>query len=376
MATNLVQPHSVAILSDGNLLVTDTGDNTKEHSNMGNRIIIVKGWSSPNTTSTGNSDLIRLTSTAEVPTAILGGLLGKVKREVSVIVKLPSPGPDDFAVFSDARINMTGTPDTDSYNSENASPPLNVRSSTPNNGNMGSNGEIILGGDVHICGDVRAYGDIAFSGEVIVEGDGISGTEGTTISVTGSAELKGAQKRGTQRISLEDVTMPTNSTDVGIITGSTIILGQAGDTKKGDYYIYTATGINLDGSDRLTINDKVKLYVTGNISIMGNAQINYTGNALSSTGYPSPPAFLIYGNTTCTSINFNNNPFYGAIYAPSTGFTVRGGDMIYGSLIVSSLTDGRGGNAMVIYDEALKESDFLEKKKMEVVSGTWREKQQ
>ncbi len=291
----------------------------------------------------GEETLIRIISTAEVPTTILGGLLGKVKREVSVIVRVPAPGPPGGALISNGSLNLTGNLSTDSYDSRTTVIlPTEPTNDNHNKGHIVSNGNITLGGSLAIHGNAYSFSSFT-GGSHLYEG-------GLAIPLSQRFIMPAAKVTPN---------VDTNH-DLGEINRNQVLNG--GET-------YVTSGINLSGNDTITIsgNGTVKLYVTGDINVTGNATINENGN---------PTQLFIYGTNQCLQIREHGGAIIrAAIHAPNATFDPQGTGDLYGSIIVNRVDTGGTGNFTIFYDEALGDTDWLELDKVQIVPGTWHEKQ-
>lgn len=136
---------------------------------------------------------------------------------------------------------------------------------------------------------------------------------------------------------------------------------------------YVMSSLSLSSKDVMLITNKVRLLVTGNISLKGTIQIaagsslelymegasaDIGGNGIANnTGLAIN--FCYYGLPTNTSITFSGNgEFVGAIYAPNADFTLSGGGNSEQDFVGSSVTKtvGMNGHFNFHYDEALAKS--------------------
>jgi hypothetical protein len=142
---------------------------------------------------------------------------------------------------------------------------------------------------------------------------------------------------------------------------------------------YQLSDLSLSGKDQVLVTGNAVLYVTGNVSIQGQAQINIATNAslalyvgtlntsapvsasLGGSGIMnnagSATNFYYYGLPSNTSLSLSgNSSFTGAIYAPEAALTLGGGgnsiyNFVGGSI---SATATLNGHYNFHYDENLR----------------------
>jgi len=115
----------------------------------------------------------------------------------------------------------------------------------------------------------------------------------------------------------------------------------------------------------LQINGRVTIFVTGNIDLAGNANINTVteGHGGTTVVHPDEPAshFKIFGTSTCTSIEMGGGgSFCGSIYAPSATYTFHGMGNVNSDLWGSFAGNNailEGSKVSIHYDEALNYGD-------------------
>lgn len=121
-------------------------------------------------------------------------------------------------------------------------------------------------------------------------------------------------------------TAPTGASNLGNISGNQT-LPRSGDRQIDGAFHYIVDDISLSGSSSLTINSMsgpVFLYVSGDISMRGNAIINHSG---------APENFRIYGNPADSNnsndqtftINGGSSATNVFIYAPDAMVGINGG---------------------------------------------------
>lgn len=289
----------------------------------------------PESQTSGTDGVYKIISTG---TETIGFLQKTVSRRIEALVKIkPMTGANGFdgSIISKSGISGMGNAKTDSYNSNN-----------------GGYSEGINDGQE---GNIFSNAGISLVGNTLIDGDAHSGP-GNNISLTGNAKVTGDKGASGQEISLPSVVVPGDASNVGEINGNlTLTTG-----------IYTCSGINLNGQERLIINGNVQLYCTGNIQISGQGSIDNTGANGQATN------FHIYCTNNVTSIDVvGNGEFFGTIYAPGAEIKISGNGNVYGQLIGNAVKFN--GNGKVIYDEQLKNTVWWPEKKMTRDIIYWRE---
>lgn len=157
---------------------------------------------------------------------------------------------------------------------------------------------------------------------------------------------------------IPDASLPSGASWVSL--GSVPNTINAGD--------YTLTSMSLSGKKTVTINGYVRLHVTGNISMAGQAQIVISPGAkleiygagsvsIAGKGISNQPGLAsdcqIIGLPTCTSVSITGNGSHiGTVYAPQATVTVSGNGDVSGAVVASVIN--MTGNGAFHYDEALK----------------------
>ena len=213
------------------------------------------------------------------------------------------------------------------------------------NGSVGTNS--VANGAINLSGGALVYGDVLV---------GPGGNQTKAIVTSGGSIIYGSKGALNSAKSMTPVTDPGGGTSTSFTNGATLTSGT-----------YRVSAINLSGSGMGAINGNVTLYVTGNMTVSGSAQIVipqgssltlYVSGSISVSGGGivnknlNPHTLTIYGTSTCTSASYSGgSAFYGVIYTPKANTSISGGSSIYGSIIGGSITIS-GGSA-VHYDESL-----------------------
>jgi hypothetical protein len=136
---------------------------------------------------------------------------------------------------------------------------------------------------------------------------------------------------------------------------------------------YQMSSLSMSGQQKMAVTGDSVLYVTGNASMSGQAQIIigptanlklYVGGATASLGgngivnnsYGNSTNFFYYGLPSNTSLSFSGNAaFTGVIYAPGADFTLGGGGSTPYDFVGASVTKTvrMNGHFKFHYDEAL-----------------------
>ncbi len=259
----------------------------------------------------------------------------------------PAGGIFNYGIFSQNGVTLSGNGYTDSYDSSVGPWALATHHT---NGDVGTNAS--GAGVIRLSGNARIYGNAQV---------GVGGDASTGITTSGNAAVLG------QELVASSPKDMTPVADPGGGTAATLNLS-SNDSQTISSGAYRLPSISLSGNATGNISGNVTLYVTGNISISGNATLNvlaggsltiYASGTVSISGNGItnntllPKNLIIYGTSTCSSVSISGNGnLYGAIYAPNANASITGNGNIYGSIVNSSMTDS--GNGSIHYDEALQ----------------------
>jgi hypothetical protein len=169
-----------------------------------------------------------------------------------------------------------------------------------------------------------------------------------------------------------------------LLPSGTATIGTPGAAAPALYY---STGVNLVGTDVLTVNGPVVLVVRGDIAIsefakilittQGSLRVHVQGNlAINGGGIQNDtrlPRKLVIVSTTNLYESYGMatlTPFYGVIYTPMSTFTVSYNQAIYGAIVARSVTFL--GSPAVHYDLSLR-STVIEGFNNPFGVGNWRE---
>jgi hypothetical protein len=234
------------------------------------------------------------------------------------------------------------------------------------NGDIATNSSLINSLN---AGNANIYGRVATGpgGSVAL---GPNGTVGDKAWVNGGKKgIQPGRSTDDMNVTFPDAQAPFTSG--GLTPGS----GKVGATNytyvlnSGDYKL---TSLSMTGSQKMCVAGQAVLYVTGNVSLAGNAFIYiqpnaslklYVGGASASlagkgviNNNANATNFFYYGLPANTSLSLSGNAaFTGVIYAPSAAFTLGGGGSTTYDFVGASITSTvkMNGNFQFHYDEAL-----------------------
>ena len=262
---------------------------------------------------------------------------------------------------------------TDSFDSSDPTKSTNGRYDSAKkqaNGDIASNDTVTNSVDI---GNADIYGT-ASTGPGGTVKMGKNGSVGPTFVSSDRADTvaAGVAKgwiRNDFKADVPAVTLPTglsSAANLGNISGNWGFYG-SGD--------YRANGISLSSGDTVTFNGNTRIYVTGNISISGNAKIviapgctleiyaagsvAIAGNGVVNTGNTATSC-QFYGLPTSTSWSLSGNGVWvGTVYAPQADLSLNGGGAngdMSGSIVAKSIT--LNGQVQFHYDEALRSGNL------------------
>ena len=264
------------------------------------------------------------------------GSAGSDQRNLDVIIKLTPESVFQYALFGDQKIVVSGSADTDSYDSRL---PGGYSSQTAGgNGGAGTNATS--------SGGVTVSGSVGINGQVVVGPTGnpnsvVTITGGGGITITGNPKIV-AQS---QALPLASVKVPEELTcnDYTVSDDTTITLSS-------DQGTYCFRNLTVSGGGTLTADGPVTVYLTGELRASGNTLIGVVNNPRTMLFLVAAAAGTTLGTTGGGSIT-GNSTFYGALYGPGAEFDVTGSAEIFGSVIAKRVD--LSGSAKIHYDEAL-----------------------
>ena len=299
-----------------------------------------------------------------VGTASLNRGPATISRAVRVGLATSSRFP--AGITSKNRIDLNGNNVySDSYDSSDPAKSTNGGYDSTKrqpNGDIASDEVLIDSVDI---GNAAVYGKV-YTGSAGTVEIGANGSVGNTfVNADRATTVTQGETAGYIRhdfnVDIPDSTLPSDATgwsSLGSINNNTAING-------GDWRV---SKVDLAGSDTLTIQGNVRLYITGDTSLSGLAQIIISSNSTltvyaagsmsihgngvqNSPGFPTSNQFFGLSSSTAWDIAGNGN-WIGTVYAPAAALTIGGNGTIDGAIVAKSIT--LTGNANFHYDESLK----------------------
>jgi hypothetical protein len=248
------------------------------------------------------------------------------------------------AITADNEIKLNGGVTTDSFNSSIAPYSSQHLSSGGNlHTNSADNGAVQLNGTVNVMGNIAV---------------GPGGNASTTINAGGGAIYQSASVASSE-VSIPVVTPTLGTTNGDVNSGGMLAPGTYGNLSvsnnlqlQAGTYIFTGD-FSLSGKANVLLppagNQKVEIYILGNMSITGNTTVN--GNT------KVPGNLIVYGGPDSEQFKIGglgnqSQDLYFVIYAPKTEFKIGGNAQLYGSVVAQDF-NSVGGTADLHYDSAL-----------------------
>ena len=288
-------------------------------------------------------------------------------RRLEVVYMLTRQSIFQQALFADVQVNVSGSAQTDSFDSR-----LGAYEDDPNDPgyNQGSNGDI--GTNSIADGGITVGGSIFIEGQMVV-GPGVDppasivngcGDPPDCSSFVTSDPWVASQSAP---VPMPAVTVPGGlapwCADFTVQGNTTVTLDPTGGPLGNGTYCYR--NLTIQGNANLTATGEVTVYLTGQLTAQGNSVV----------GVPDDPTQVLFKMTstagaTLEQVIQGNNTFYGSIYGPDAEVNIQGNAKIYGSVIAEVVNVQ--GNARLHYDEALAmETRVINQYKRAVAS--WRE---
>ena len=286
-------------------------------------------------------------------------------RRLEVVYILSPQSIFQHGLFADVQVNISGSAQTDSFDSRLGSyedDPSDPDYNKGVNGDIGTNsatdGGMTVGGSIFIEGQM-VVGPGVDPPESIVNGCGdppdcSSFVTGDPWVTAQSTSLPMPAVTVPQGLTCSDFTVQGNTTQTLSPTGGPLGNGT-----------YCYRNLTIQGNADLTATGAVTIYLTGQLTAQGNSVV----------GVPNDPTQMLFKMTSTAGavleqVIQGNNTFYGAIYGPDAMVSIQGNAEIYGSVIAEVVNVQ--GNAQLHYDEALAmETRVVSHYKRTVAS--WRE---
>ncbi|MEI6561860.1 MAG: hypothetical protein WCO68_07230 [Verrucomicrobiota bacterium] len=213
---------------------------------------------------------------------------------------------------------------------------------------IGTNGQSIQANGATVFGDVMTNGGV-INGAQNVYGNlrtdfsqtlAPAPVPGGTFVSTSSSTLKGGTQSAPARYTVSSVSLSG---------GKSLVFDFGADKTQNSVELYITGDFTTKGNAQITITKgvQVKIFVGGNIDLGGNGVVNNNGCASSLSIQGITPAD---GSSRTASIS-GNSTFFGTIYAPAYDFTFNGVPVYVGSLVAKTVNVM--GNVTIHFDEAL-----------------------
>ena len=265
------------------------------------------------------------------------GFSGAEERRVEVIYSLTPQSVFQYAVFGGQALNVSGSAQTDSYdsrlgpyNEDPANGPINAAHAGDVGTNAVTTGAVTLGGSYFIDGQV-VVGPNVSDPAAIVSGESSS-------FITGDPMLASAPAT----FPMPPVSVPVGMScpNLSLESHDVVTLNANG--------VYCYHNLTLKGGSLFTSDGPVTVYITGVLNAKGNS---------ATAGSPSDPRNMLFLMSPASSAVVEDadltgtTKFYGAIYGPNADITIHGNAEIFGAIIANTVNVT--GSAIVHYDEAL-----------------------
>ncbi len=256
--------------------------------------------------------------------------------------------PFKYGAFGDQSLTITNNACTDSYNSDSGT---YAKTQVAAYGDIGSNTLVkVLGGSTTVGGSVSSAtpGGLVLSGKPKINGDTTSRAEPVPMDLVSDADYAYAQANNSAPKGFV-------GTSYSYSSGNLTVKGKDLTLKSGTYYFNNLTVIG-GGDIHLEKGASVKIYITGNLLVEGNASVNSGGK---------PSDMMVFSKGAISEIG-DNGEFTGSIYAPTTDFIHGNNAYFYGAMIAR--TTQISNNACVHYDRSLSKLEITGKGDYEQVA--------
>jgi len=280
-----------------------------------------------------------------------------IQRDLEAIVQATPFSVFQYPLFGDQLLDLRGTVETDSYNS-NAG--LYDPLTAGDNGDLGTNATT----NVFVQGPTPDTG-VFISGNVTVNGD-IQTGEGSDPNAVldtngGSYTVSGTTSALSDPLLLPPVIVPAGLTcsDETIESFETLTLGPGEycfhNLTMGNSVLDPVSGLPIVGPAVLEATGEITIYITGDLVASYNSFIGNTYNPSYTVFQLASPQYQ--GGLTTEATLAGTTQLYGAIYAPDSQVNLHGTVDIYGSITANTIW--QTGTAIIHFDEGLEERDDL-----------------
>jgi Tfp pilus assembly protein PilX len=245
------------------------------------------------------------------------GLVDQAATNIEAYVIHGEESPFKYAVYSKDGIVMLQNSCTDSYNSDSTY----AESQLGSGGDVGTAGTLTMKNYATIGGDASTTGgSITMLNSSNVTGDTTTSAPAEEMPPTPEEEYTEASSNNANSTGMSgDVTWGPGPNDLKVGASKTVTL------TSGTYYF---TNIHMAKNAKLNIapGAKVKIYLTGDLTLESFARMNDGGK---------PSNMLIYSSGDGLDIQ-NNAKFSGGFYGPNATWKFLNNADVYGSIMVKS----------------------------------------
>ena len=263
-------------------------------------------------------------------------------RNIEAVFQLTAQSIFQFALFGSQNINVSGSGNTDSYDSR-----LGAYNACLS-GCGGPNPVYNTGSDGDIGTNSTAPGGVALNGSIFIDGQVAVGSNVadpySVVTGYNPSFISGNPKVASQSttFSMPDVIVPA-----GLTCNNYTVSGNTTVTLAPGTYCYHDLTIQGGGTLTTTGADQVTIYITGELIARGDSSVGYLND-------PRKMAVLMSGGSAATleeGTLTGSTEFYGALYGPKAQIEIKGNAKVFGSIIAKEID--LSGSAEIHYDQAM-----------------------
>ena len=278
------------------------------------------------------------------------------QRDIEVVAELSPRSIFEFALFGDTQVEVSGSANTDSYDSASAAYDPDTAGDS---GDIGTNsitagGITFGGGGMFVDGQVKVGADVDDPESIVTNFDPeLVTAEPPVVSTPSTFSMPAVDPADA---GFDPATNCVNRT----ISGNTTLQLAAGTYCYNNLTIQGGGELTTDGSGQVTI------YLTGALVSQGNSTVGVDDDPTQLLVLMSSRAEATLEEGTITG----STKFFGALYGPSATINISGNAEIFGSIIADQIAIT--GSAAIHYDEALQDLDNVSNAS-DVKIVSWRE---
>ena len=288
-----------------------------------------------------------------------------VSRRVKVVAAKQANSPG--GLNAKGAISFNGNPYFDSYDSSDPNYSSNgMYVASRHKDDAGAQTDSNASGAISVGnGKIYGYAATGPTGSVVT---GPNGAVGDSSFDSGNSGVEAGHSANNANIQFNDVSAPFPFNQ-----GATPLSGMVLGTNYTSYLNtgnYSMSSLSLSGPQSMAVIGNAVLYVSGSVSVSGQAFIyiapgasltlyvngsaSIGGNGIvNATGLPSQ--CTLYGMAGCTSFSVSGNgAFAGTVYAPDAALSYSGNGDAFGSF--TGATISLSGNGAIHYDESLSKN--------------------